>query len=177
MEDMEMDDHDDLFGIDIEHAHKRAVELVPEEFFWNCADELSPFGSDEGDIALAEFRDWRRLHPDSPVEDCLKWTIESIGEIDFKDYNESLVSPEKVKQQIADEDFDDQQYIYTLDVSVIATGFAQLVDEGRMDESAKSVIRVALDRQILWSGLHEHWEHSEQYIDNLRILKRVLQQA
>jgi hypothetical protein len=38
-------------GIDIDHTHKRAVELIPEEFFWSCIDELSPFGSDEGEEA------------------------------------------------------------------------------------------------------------------------------
>jgi uncharacterized protein YfeS len=48
---------EEIYGIDKAHANKRAIELIPEEFFWSCIDELSPFGSDEGDTALAEFRD------------------------------------------------------------------------------------------------------------------------
>jgi uncharacterized protein YfeS len=70
--------NEENYGIDIEHAHKRAVELIPEEFFWSCIDELAPFGSDEGDTALAEFRDWRKQNPKTPTIECLKWVIESV---------------------------------------------------------------------------------------------------
>ncbi len=44
---------DEPYGIEKEHAHQRAIQLVPEEFFWDCVDELAPFGSDEGDMALS----------------------------------------------------------------------------------------------------------------------------
>lgn len=30
------------YGIDVEYAHPRAVELIPEDFFWDCCDELAP---------------------------------------------------------------------------------------------------------------------------------------
>jgi uncharacterized protein YfeS len=66
---------EEKYGIDINHAHERAVELIPEEFFWSCIDELAPFGSDEGDTALVEFRDWRKQNPKIPTIECLKWVI------------------------------------------------------------------------------------------------------
>ncbi len=165
------------YGIDIDNAHPRAIELIPEEFFWSCVDELAPFGSDEGDMALAEYRDWRKENPTLPTIECLKWTIESVGEMDFDNYNESLLSGEKIKSQIGDENFDDRQFIFTLDISVIATGFGQLVDDGIIDKENKPVIRIALDRQILWSQLQEDWEHAKQYIANLNILKEALEKA
>jgi uncharacterized protein YfeS len=168
---------DELYGINIEHAHKRAIELVPEEFFWNCADELAPFGSDEGDMALSEYRDWRKENPETPTIECIQWTIESVGEIEFDEYNTSLVSAEKVKEQIEDEDFDDRQYIYTLDISVIATGFAQLVDEGKIEAQNKPVMKIALDRQILWANAQKDWEYAKEYVSNLNVLKRVLEKA
>ena len=52
-------DDEERYGIRKEFAHPRAIELIPDDFFWNCVDELSPFGSDEGDTALAEYREWR----------------------------------------------------------------------------------------------------------------------
>lgn len=131
---------EEKYGIDIDHAHPRAVELIPDDFFWSNIDELSPFGSDEGDTALAEFRDWRKDNPETPTIECLKWVIEGVGEMDFPDYNQQLVNKELVKVQMEDKDFDDQQYIYTLDISVIATGFAQLVDEGIIEQENKPVI-------------------------------------
>ena len=165
------------YGIDIDNAHKRAIELIPEDFFWSCIDELAPFGSDEGDMALAEFRRWRTKNPKTPTIECLQWVIESVGEIKFEEYNNSLISKDKIKAQIKDENFDDQQFIYTLDISVIATGFAQLVDEGIIEQNNKYLIQIAIDRQILWAEVLEDWEHSKEYISNLKILGRALKAA
>jgi uncharacterized protein YfeS len=165
---------DEQYGIDIDHAHKRAVKLIPEEFFWSCIDELAPFGSDEGDTALAEFRSWRKNNPTQPTIECLKWTIEGVGEMDFNDYDRQLLSEKKILSQIKDEDFDDRQYIFTLDISVIATGFGQLVDEGLIDPANKEIIQIAIERQILWAGLLEGWSHAPRYISNLKILERAL---
>jgi uncharacterized protein YfeS len=162
------------YGIDIDNAHKRAIELIPEDFFWSCIDELAPFGSDEGDTALAEFRDWRKENPETPTLECLKWTIEGVGEMSFEDYNSEMLSRSKIKSQIEDEDFDDQQYIYTLDISVIATGFAQLVDEGLIEPENKKIIKLAIGRQIIWAEISEDWPHSKEYISNLKVLNRAL---
>ena len=158
---------DDEYGINKGSAHPRAVELISEEFFWDCTDEAAPFGSDEGDMALAEYRDWKRNYPDQKLIECLKWVIESVGEIDFKKYNYKFLNKKKIAAQIEEEDFDDQQFIYTLDLSVIATGFGQLVDEGTIDSEAIPIIELALDRQLIWSELVE-WE---AYHANLQILK------
>jgi len=168
---------EEKYGIDVDNAHQRAIELIPEDFFWSCIDELAPFGSDEGDTALAEFRDWRKENPTTPTIECLKWTIEGVGEMEFADYNSEILSRTKIKSQLEDEDFDDQQYIYTLDISVIATGFAQLVDEGIIEAENKKVIQLAIDRQIIWAELSEDWEHSKEYISNLKILDRALKAA
>lgn len=168
---------DENYGIDIDHAHKRAVELIPEEFFWSCIDELAPFGSDEGDTALAEFRAWRKQNPKTPTIECLKWVIESVGEMNFKDYNQELLERDRIKEAIEDEDYDDQQFLYTLDNSVIATGFAQLVDEGLIAVTNKPIIQLAIFRQIIWAELSTDWKHADQYIDNLKVLNRALKLA
>lgn len=168
---------EEKYGIDIGYAHPKAIELIPEDFFWSCIDELAPFGSDEGDTALAEFRDWRKENPTTPTLECLKWVIESVGEMEFEDYNSEILLRTKIKSQLEDEDFDDQQYIYTLDISVIATGFAQLVDEGVIEGLNKKIIQLAIDRQIIWAELSESWGYSEEYISNLKILDRALKAA
>jgi len=172
-----MEEQEDKYGIDIDNAHPKAIELVPEEFFWSCIDELAPFGSDEGDIALAEYRDWRKSNPNTPTLKCLKWVIESVGEMDFADYNQKITDKKLIKSQLEDDGFDDQQYIYTLDNSVIATGFAQLVDEGIIEQQNKPIVQLAIDRQKIWAELSEGWEHSKEYIANLRVLERALNQA
>lgn len=172
-----MNEYEEKYGIDKDNAHPNAIELIPEDFFWNCFNELAPFGSDEGDTALAEFRDWRKVNPQTPTIECLKWVIEGVGEMDFKDYNQNLLNKALIKSQLQDDDFDDQQYIYTLDISVIATGFAQLVDEGTIDEQNKPIIQIAIDRQKIWAELAEGWGYSEQYIGYLQVLERALAKA
>ncbi len=168
---------EEKYGIDIDNAHPRAKALIPEDFFWSTIDELAPFGSDEGDTALAEFRDWRKQNADVPTIECLKWVIESVGEMEFTDYNTAILSQATIKSQLEDDDFDDQQYIYTLDNSVIATGFAQLVDEGIIEQENKKVIQLAINRQIIWAELLEDWTHAQEYISNLRVLDSVLRIA
>lgn len=165
-------------GLDPGRAHPRAVELAPEAFFWDCVDELAPFGSDEGHTALEEFLGWRKKHPGAPLLECLRWVVEDVGEMAFKDYNAGLLDKTALTGLMGDQAFDDQQYVYTLDVSVFATGFAQLVLEGVIDTDAKEVLRVALDRQRLYAEIAAgDWRHASDYIAKLRILGRVLDEA
>jgi uncharacterized protein YfeS len=168
---------EELYGIHKEHAHPKAIELIPEDFFWDCVDELAPFGSDEGDTALAEFREWRKANPHTPVMACLKWVIESIGEMDIEAYNEDLLDRDRIKQLMEDPAYDDSYYMFTLDTTVIATGFGQLVDEGMIDPDTKPIIGIALERQIAWALLSESWSYAEQHIGYLNIMKRALEDA
>jgi uncharacterized protein YfeS len=172
------DDEDDApYGIDRDNGHPRALQLIPEEFFWDCVDELAPFGSDEGDTALSEFRDWRLEHPNAPVKDCVVWTIEAVGEMPVAAYDESIVAKAVIEKQIHDPKFDDQQYIYTLDASVIATVFGQLADEGKIDADAKPYAELALRRQIIWAELQREWPHRAQRVKYLKRLRQVLEKA
>ena len=165
------------YGIDKGYAHKRAIELIPEEFFWSGIDELAPFGSDEGDMALSEFRDWKKQNPNTENFECIKWTIEGVSEKSLSDYNEKILDRSLIKSQLEDENFNDQQYIFTVDISVIATGFGQLVDEGKIDKKNKPIIQLAIDRQKIWAELATDWEHRTEYIENLNVLDRALKVA
>lgn len=166
-------------GIDINKAHVRAIELLTEDFFWSASDELSPFGSDEGYTALCDFRKWRKKNKKVSVGYCIAWVIESVGEFsDYDDYNEeNLVDENKIKSQINNDEFDDQQYIFTLDSSVIATALGQLVDEGLIEVDYKYFVQVAINRLRIWANLHEDWNHKDEYVRRLNIIEKVLEKA
>jgi len=139
-----MGDHDPFN--EPKHSHPRARELMVEEFFWDCVDELAPFGSDEGWDAYYEWRDWRQRNPSASLRNCLAWI--SDGNLD--EYNESLCETAQVERDMSEPDkallaehFD----MFTLDTTIIATGLGQLIDEGRIDAEAKPFINVALRRQ------------------------------
>lgn len=165
------------YGIDKDKAHRRAIELVSEEFFWSCTDELAPFGSDEGDMALSEFRDWKKENSNTETFECLKWTIEGVSEKSLAEFNKKILNRTLIKSQLEDESFNDQHYIFTVDISVISTGFGQLVDEGKIDEKNKFLIQLAIDRQKIWAELATEWKHGNEYVEKLNVLTRVLEVA
>lgn len=177
MKNSEIESDEESYGIVKENAHQRAIELFPQDFFWSCIDELAPFGSDEGDMALSEFRDWKKANPNTATYECLKWTIEGVSEQSMSKYNKNILDRDRIKAQIKDENFNDQQYIFTVDISVIATGFGQLVDEGVIDINNKPVIQLALDRQIIWAECLTDWTYNQDYIENLKILSQALSLA
>lgn len=175
-------EEDERYGIQKEYAHPRAIELIPEEFFWDCVDEFAPFGSDEGDMALSEYRQWRADNPDAPLKECLQWVIESVGEMDFQEYDRSILNKDLIKKQLSDDEFDDQQYIDTLDISVIGTGFGQLVDEGKIDQDCKEIIQLAIDRQLTKNEAGMELDLldkdlCQEHNGYLVVLKRALSQA
>jgi len=100
-----------------------------------------------------------------------------VGEMDLKEYNRQLVSKKKILSQLEDEDFDEMQYIWTLDVSLLAAGFGQLVDEGLIESANKEIIHIAIERQILWADLTESLSAPSEYIGNLKVLVRALARA
>jgi uncharacterized protein YfeS len=164
------DDEHDPFN-EPELAHPRARELLVEEFFWDCADEEAPFGSDEGHDAYFEYREWRQKHPDAPLIDCLSWILD--GRLD--EYSSELCTDEQIRRDVAHPDdafMADCWDMFTLDATIIATGFGQLLDEGRIDAAAKPYLRVALTRQ-----LHPEVAQSDHRVEVVRAALRVLDLA
>ncbi|MEM7084211.1 MAG: molybdate metabolism regulator [Pseudomonadota bacterium] len=140
----ESDDHDPFNNPEL--AHPRARELMTEPFFWDCVDEMAPFGSDEGAESYYEFRNWRLDRPDRPLTECFNWIL--AGQLE--QYNDSLCSDEQVVQDLKNPGaafMADSYDMFTLDVTIIATALSQLMDEGKIDSSAKPYVQVALTRQ------------------------------
>ncbi|TVP96521.1 MAG: molybdate metabolism regulator [Planctomycetaceae bacterium] len=129
-----------------ESAHPRARELMREPLFWDCVDEAAPFGSDEGSVAYYEWRDWREENPEAPLTECFDWILDG----NLEAYNDSLASDSQIEIDIAnpEEAFLSEAFdMFTLDTTIIATGLAQLLDEGTIDQAAKKYIHVAIKRQ------------------------------
>lgn len=116
-------------------AHPKAQELIPDGFFWSCVDEYAPFGSDEGYTALVEWRKWRKENPTKPIMSCLKWVIESVSGMSFDEYMYLMALAK------------DSHILKTTNISIIATGFGQFVDEGTIDPDAKIVVSMALNSE------------------------------
>jgi uncharacterized protein YfeS len=133
-------------------------------------DEEAPFGSDEGHDAYHEFRRWRAANPSESLVQCLSWILE--GHLD--DYLE-IASNERVRADLDEPEnalLADSYDTFTLDATILATCFGQLLDEGRIDAAAKPYAIVAIQRQ-----LHPDIVSSEHRAEILRAAGRVLEEA
>ena len=152
-------------------AHSRARDLMTEAFFWDCSDEDAPFGSDEGWDAYYEWRSWRAENPQEEIKECIAWIVSDR----LDEYDESLFSDLQVSRDIESPDdaflaegFD----VFTLDTTIIATGLGQLLDEGKIDPSAKPYLLVAVSRQ-----LHPKICDRSDRREKLEAVKRVINAA
>lgn len=161
-----------------EIPHRRAVEIADYEFFWDNLNELAPFGSEEGYIAFTELAQWMRNNPQVPMIEYVKWVLE-CWDINFEDFDDSIIEPENICKIINDLDFDEE--LMMLDVTIIASGFGQLVLKGRIDENVKNVIHLSLLRQMnsyvldAFLGAEEEMKY-ERYL-YLQKLLEILEEA
>jgi len=54
-------------GIKWEDFHPDAKKILDEPFYWDCVDELSPHGNDEGAEVLVAFQNWRKKDRKEPA--------------------------------------------------------------------------------------------------------------
>ena len=128
-----------------EIPNDRAVKLVDYKFFWDTSDELSPFGCEEGYIAFCEISDWLNENPNTPIIECFEWILES-WDLEPKDFNDDVIESENILKIIQDMDFYEE--LMSLDYTIIATGFGQLILQGKIDEDVKNIIQLSILRQM-----------------------------
>jgi uncharacterized protein YfeS len=165
---MEIEDDDHDPWNEPAHRHPRAADLMRDEMFWDCANELAPFCSDEGADAYVEYRRWRRENPNLNLVECIAWILNG----NIAQYNRSLLDEEAIEE--CDESADLMGYsdAFTLDATIIATVLGQLVDEGCIDAEAKPFAKLAISRQS-HPVLLERFEDEEAATERRTILARV----
>jgi uncharacterized protein YfeS len=165
---MQDDDHDPWN--EPSHRHPRASELMRDDMFWDCVNELAPFGSDEGADAYALYREWRKVNLESPLTECLSWILADIH-ADYSDGLQAGFLIGSLEEPAAGLDYPDA---FTLDATIIAVVLGQLVDEGRIDGEAKSFAYIAIDRQSRQEALSE-FAGSDADVEREEILAKVRQ--
>ena len=164
------DDEHDPFNNPRQRS-KRSCELMTEEYFWDCVDEDSPFGSDEGWDAYYEFRDWRRENPKARIRTYINTIM--LGRA--SGYNKTLTSDDAIIESVRNprksflgNEFDKG----VLDVTIIAICLTQLIDEGHIEPAIKSFAEIAIARQR-----HKAFRPSKNRLKILNEIERVLREA
>jgi uncharacterized protein YfeS len=127
-----------------ETTHPNFVQALTEQFYYDCTDEFSPFGNDEGADTLYALEDWYRENGrlDKPML-FLKELIEDNFGVDM-----SHIGLED-KDEIISINQNEEFLFDILDRSVIATSFGQYKIEGRIDIELRRLGLLAIRRQTL----------------------------
>jgi uncharacterized protein YfeS len=131
---------DDEWELAPANAHENARRLLRDAFYWDVADDDSPFGNDTGFDVLEFWRAWIR-HSDEE-EDFLEELFDE-WEVD-----------RELAESIADADLaealeENEHDILTYDDAIIALAFGQLVLEGRTERAVGAAAARSLRRQAL----------------------------
>ncbi len=163
---------EDLAVYDPDFAHPRAVELMPEPYFWDPCDDFAPIGSDEGFEAYSKFYEWRIKNSNQPIYPYLQGIIDRNENF----YTEDMCSDEEIALMIQNSE---DEEMYELDRAIIAVCFTQIIEEGCLDKEAFPLLQRVIFRQAKYGattrgGISK--EHAEEYVERMLLLAKVVAQ-
>ena len=124
-----------------ETSHPNFVNTLTEEFYYDCTDEFSPFGNDDGADTLASLEEWYQQNGD--LKKPLKFLKELIEENwGFETKYMKLIDKEQILKINSENEF----MFDTIDHSIVATAFGQYKIEGTLSSDLKDLANIAIDR-------------------------------
>jgi uncharacterized protein YfeS len=153
----------------LENSHPNFVKFLTSEFYYDCTDEFSPFGNDDGCDQLYNLEDWYR---DKKGENnIVKWLHKTINAFGFKITSEagSKILDAEILDQFEDVDPD---FLHCMDNTIIATAFGQFKISGQLDAELKELALIALKRQKILLEMENVVE--PKYLERLTIIENDL---
>lgn len=133
---------DEEVGLHPKTSHPKFAEHFTDELYYDCVDEETPFGSDEGSDTLAFIGEEIRKDKDFSFECYPQRLVECEWEMRYIPVD-SLDS-EKIKEMAADED--SERDMWQSDAVTLATAFAQIKITGKITQSLKERAIKAIKR-------------------------------
>jgi uncharacterized protein YfeS len=129
-----------------ETSHPNFVQTLTEEFYYDCTDDFSPFGNDDGADLLFNLEDWYREKKGKG--NILKWMFNKIDECGFTYASEGCakILDQPTLDQLEEEDPD---FLGTMDNMIIAAAFGQFKISGEINKDLKELALIAIKRQQL----------------------------
>ena len=136
-------------ALDPKTSHPNFVKNMTEEFYYDCTDDFSPFGNDDGSDLLYSLEEW--YQEGKGKGNILKWLFQTIDGYGCKYASEgcSQILDEAQLQQVKEED----PYLFEMmDRSIIAAAFGQYKITGQIAKQLKELALIALKRQLILNG-------------------------
>ena len=165
-------------GLDRATSHPAFMQLAPEDFYYDQADDFSPFGSDDGHDTLSALQDWYRegAHPSATAMDFLQGLLASW---DFPIPADMLTQSDAAKTQWLAQGMNDS-WLGSVCRARVATAFGQIKISGRVDAAVREQGLLALDNLLFLNErarrVYPDWEYAEHEADRLRAMQAALTQ-
>lgn len=137
-------------GPAIETSHPNFNAIVKEEFYYDCTDDFSPFGNDDGADALASLEEW--YQETRGRGKITNWLFRYIDGYGFK-FKSKWTSTFTDLEKLAWLEKEDPAFTGCMDRAIIGTGFGQYKIVGVISKELKEIVLAAIARQRL---IHEH---------------------
>ena len=146
-------------GLAPETSHPNFVKNLTHDLYYDCVDDFSPFGNDDGADALSELERWYR--DTKGKDDIMQWLFEYIDSMGFKYSSESTYMVEDIDiiQKLLTED---EFFLRYMDNTFIATAFGQYKITGKLDDRLLKAALISFNRLKLITS-SEHTPYLEEF--------------
>lgn len=157
-------------------SHPTFVALASEDFYYDCTDDFSPFGSDDGHDTLAGLEEWYREHGNQkPVSEFLQ---DLLDDWDFELPENLIRAEEQAINEWLQEDKMHETYLHAECRARVATAFGQLKIAGQVDadilDEALSALRCQLWLNERARIEYPQWQYADQELSRLTKMQSVL---
>jgi len=137
------DEPEYTYGISPKTSHPNFVEHFKSAFYYDCSEEDSPFGSDEGNDALKEIEENYRKNKNLNFISFPKFLIENIWDMEY-------IKCDTLDKDILEEV--SENYSVDFDQSLMITysiAFAQIKITGKIDKELKENTLIAMKQFLI----------------------------
>ncbi|ARU06725.1 MolR family transcriptional regulator [Comamonas serinivorans] len=161
-------------------SHPAFVQFAREAFWWDGADDFSPFGSDDGHDTLSSLVDWYREGGHGASAPVMPFLQQLLADWDFPVPADLLDRDDAAKAAWLQQDAMNDSYLASVCRARVATAFGQIKVSGRLDPEVREQALSAL-HTLLWLNERARsqfpdWPHADEDAQALRSMQAVLAQ-
>lgn len=162
-------------------SHPAFVQLAPQDFYYDCGDDFSPFGNDDGNDTLTALEAWYQEQPESKALKAMRFLRQQLSDWDLPVPGDMLTRDDAAKAKWLALDDMNHTYLQSVCRACVATAFGQIKITGEIDADVLKEARLALSC-LQWLNTvarsqYPDWKYADQESEYFVLMKAALEQA
>lgn len=171
-------------GLARETSHPAFIALAREEFYYDCGDDFSPFGSDDGSDTLASLEEWYQEQtqgePGKAVN-VLRFMQQHLADWDLPVPKNIWARADEAKTAWLAKDEMNLTYLQSVCRATVAVAFGQLKIAGHVaaDVQTQALLALACQQWLNTFARKKYpdWEYADQDLARLHIMQSALKRV